>query len=64
MQNKKLKLKMNNQLVRKLRFSSIVHLTSIYKQIVSILSCLSDSAQGRRGSYFQAQALCLSLRTC
>ena len=25
--------------------------------------CLSDSVQGRRGSYFQAQALYLSLRT-
>ena len=28
-----------------------------------MLSHLSDSAQGRRGSYFQAQALYLSLRT-
>ena len=29
----------------------------MYKQIVFILSCLSDSAQVRRGSYFEAQAL-------
>ena len=36
--------------VRKLRLSSIVHLTSINKFL--ILSRLSDSAQGRRGSYF------------
>ena len=28
-----------------------------------ILSHLSNSAQGRRGSYFHAQALYLSLRT-
>ena len=31
--------------------------------MVLILSHLSDSAQGRRGLYFQAQALYLSLRT-
>ena len=35
----------------------------IYIKIVSILSHLGDSAQVRRGSYFQAQALYLSLRT-
>ena len=35
----------------------------IYKQTVLILSLLSDSAQGRRGLYFQAQALYLSTRT-
>ena len=33
----------------------------IYKQIVLILSCLSESAQGRK--CFQAQSLYLSLRT-
>ena len=27
------------------------------------MSCLSDSVQGRRGSYFQAQAIYLSLGT-
>ena len=32
------------------------------KQIVLILLCLSDPAQGRRCSYFQVQALYLSLR--
>ena len=37
--------------------------SDIYKQIIFILSCLSDSAPGKRGSYFQAQALYLSLRT-
>ena len=37
----------------------ILHL----KQIVLILSRLSDAAQGRRGLYFQAQALYLSLIT-
>ena len=31
--------------------------------VVAILSCFSDSAQGRRGSYFLAQAPYLSLRT-
>ena len=31
---------------------------------VSILSCLSDSAPCKRISYFQAQILYLSLRTC
>ena len=31
--------------------------------LVLILSRLSDSAPGKRGSYFQAQALYLSLRT-
>ena len=35
----------------------------IYKQIVLILSCLSDSVPGRRGSYFQTQTLYLFLRT-
>ena len=35
----------------------------IYKNIVLILSQLSDSAQGKGGSYFQAQALYLSLGT-
>ena len=44
--------------VMKLKLSSILHLTSINS--VSVLSCPSDSAQG---SYFQAQALYLSLRT-
>ena len=37
--------------------------SDIYKQIILILSRLSDSAPGKRGSYFQAQALYLSLRT-
>ena len=37
--------------------------TDIYKQIVSILSCPSDSVQGRRDSYFRAKTLYLSLRT-
>ena len=37
--------------------------SGIYKQIVLILSRLSDSVQGRRGSYFEAQALYFSLRT-
>ena len=31
--------------------------------LVLILSGLSDSAPGKRGPYFQAQALYLSLRT-
>ena len=37
--------------------------SDICKQIVLILSRLIDSVQGRRDSYFQAQALHLSLRT-
>ena len=37
--------------------------SDISKQIILILSRLSDSAPGRRASYFQAQALYLSLRT-
>ena len=45
---------------RKLIFSSIVHLTSL-KKTVLILSCLCDSEQSRRGPYFQAQSLHLSL---
>ena len=52
--------------VRMPRFRSIVHLTYINKScfnLVVILSHLSDSAHGRRGSYFQAQALYLSLKT-
>ena len=49
---------LSSGLFRKLKFNSIV-LRDIYKQIVLILSCLSDSAQGRRGSYFQAHALYL-----
>ena len=49
--------------VRELKLRGIVHLNLIYKLIALILLCLSDSAQGRRGSYFQAQALYLSLRT-
>ena len=36
--------------------------SDIYKQIVLILSRLSDSAPGKRGSYLQAQALYLSLK--
>ena len=43
---------------------SVVYCTSdIYKQMFLFLSHSSDSVQGRRGSYFQAQALYLSLRT-
>ena len=42
--------------------SSVVHLASINKCAL-VLSRLSDSVAGRRGSYFQAQALYLSLRT-
>ena len=53
-----LKVDSVNSHVRKLRFSSIVHRTSINR-----LSRLSDSAQGRRGLYFQAKALYLSLGT-
>ena len=37
--------------------------SDISKQIILILSRLSESAPGRRASYFQAQALYLSLRT-
>ena len=37
--------------------------SDIYKQIELILSRLSDSVQGQGGSYFQAQALYLSLGT-
>ena len=37
--------------------------SDFYKEIILILSRLSDSVQGRRGSYFQAQALYLGLRT-
>ena len=37
--------------------------SDIYKQIALILSCLNGSTQGRRGSYIQAKALYLSLRT-
>ena len=37
--------------------------SDICKQILLILSRLSDSAPGKRGSYFQAQALYLGLRT-
>ena len=37
--------------------------SDIFKQIAFILSRLSDSAQGRRDSYFQEQALYLSFRT-
>ena len=40
-----------------------VTVSDIYKQTVLILPSLSDSAQGSRGSYFQAKALYLSLRT-
>ena len=36
--------------------------SDIYKQIVLILSRLSDSAPGKKGSYLQEQALYLSLR--
>ena len=48
--------------VRKVQFSSNVHATSmyIYKQNVSDLSRLSNSAQCRRSLYFQAQALFLA----
>ena len=46
---------------RELNLRSILNLTSI--KITLILSCLNDSVQGRRDSYFQAQALYLSLRT-
>ena len=35
--------------------------SDIYKQIVLILSHLSNSAQGTRGSYFQAQLYILAL---
>ena len=44
---------------------SAVPTSDIYKQIIFILSRLSDSAPGKRGSYFQAQAvyMYLSLRT-
>ena len=35
--------------------------SDIYKQTVLILSRLSDSKQGRRGSYFQAQAFISAL---
>ena len=48
--------------VRKQRFNSIV-LFDVYKQIILILSCLSDSEQGGKYSYFQAEALFFSLRT-
>ena len=44
---------------RELKLSRVHHI--VYKQIVLILSRLSDSAQGNRGSYFQAQASYLSL---
>ena len=37
--------------------------SDIYKQIILILSRLSDSAPGNRGSCFKAHALYLSLRT-
>ena len=51
--------------VRKLRYSSIVHLTSInnFQICQHLVITQGDSAQGRRSSYLEAQALYLSLRT-
>ena len=36
---------------------------SVVSEVILILSRLSDSAAGRRGSYFQGQAVYLGLRT-
>ena len=47
--------------VTKIKFSSSV--CDIYKQIVSIMSRLSNSTQGWRSLYFQAQAVYLNIQT-